>query len=64
MKKFEYTVLEIPSKGFWGYKVDDNALTTRLNELGNKGWEVATMATGTNQGTSHGVIILKKEIGH
>ena len=65
MKKFEYTVLDVPAKGFWGYKVDYQALTAKLNELGSKGWEVAAMnAMNTSQGASHGVIILKREITH
>ncbi|CCH56953.1 hypothetical protein BN8_06343 [Fibrisoma limi BUZ 3] len=64
MRKFEYMVLDIPTKGFWGGKVDFNDLTEKLNELGREGWEVAT-TTDTNmyEGASRGVfIILKREI--
>jgi hypothetical protein len=65
MKKFEYKVLEIPSKGLLGYKVDYISLASTLNELGSKGWEVVSMnATPMSSGTSHGVIILKREMNH
>lgn len=65
MKKFEYQILKIQSKGIWGYKIDYDLLTTQLNELGSKGWEVATgSATAYSQTTAHGVIILKREIIH
>lgn len=64
MRKFEYRVLDVPTKGFLGGRVDFEELTEKLNELGQQGWEVAT-TTDTNmyEGGSHGVIvILKREI--
>ena len=65
MQKFEYKVLDVPSKGFWGFKIDNEILTATLNELGTKGWEVTAMnAMNTSKGTSHGIIILKREILH
>ena len=66
MKKFEYTVLDIPTKGFFGGKIDHAALATKLNELGRKGWEIATMNdTNLHQGGSRAlIIILKREITH
>ena len=65
MKKFEYKVLDIPTKGLFGYKVDYSTLTNQLNELGSKGWEVVSMnAMPMSSGTTHGVIILKREITH
>ncbi len=66
MKKFEYTVLDVPFKGFWNSKVDHGALAQKLNELGKNGWEVATL-TDTNmyQGSSKTIIIiLKRELSH
>ena len=63
MKKFEYTLLDVPAKGWFGGKVDFESLTQKLNELGNKGWEVVS-STDTNlwEGASRGtLIILKRE---
>ena len=64
MKKFEYTMLEVPTKGFWARKIDYEALTSTLNELGKKGWEAvsATNSTAYQSGTSTVIIILKREI--
>ena len=66
MKKFEYTVLDVPSKGFFGGKVDYAALTTKLNDLGKKGWEVISgIDTNMHQGASCAVIIiLKRELSN
>ncbi len=66
MQKLEYTTLEVPTKGFWGYKIDHEALTAQLNELGWKGWEVVTLSnTNLHQGSSKGMlIILKRELTH
>lgn len=63
MKKFEYKLLDVPTKGWWGGKIDFDTLTQKLNELGSLGWEVAnTTAVNMYQGTSRGlVIILKRE---
>lgn len=64
MKKFEYTVLDVPSKGFWGGKIDYVSLTAKLNELGKKGWEVVSSNDTTMyQSASRAVIIiLKREL--
>lgn len=66
MQKFEYTVIEMPTKGWLGFKVDFEALTTQLNDLGKKGWEVASMSdTNLHQGSSKGMlIILKRALTH
>jgi hypothetical protein len=63
MKRFEYTVLDIPAKGWFGGKLDLETLTQKLNELGDKGWEVVS-GTDTNmyEGATRGmIIILKRE---
>jgi hypothetical protein len=64
MKKFEYIVIDVPTKGFWNRKMDYEALTSKLNDLGKAGWEVsATTDTTTYQSASRAVIIiLKREI--
>ena len=65
MKQFEYTYLEVPHKGFWGYAVDHEALILRLNEMGKKGWEVAVINDMyKSSGAAKAVIILKRELNH
>jgi Domain of unknown function (DUF4177) len=61
MKKFEYKILDVPTKGWFGGRVDYEALQEKLNENGALGWEVAS-ATGTNmyEGGSRAVIIILK----
>lgn len=65
MRKFEYTVLDVPTKGFWG-KIDNDSLKAKLNELGAKGWEISiSNDTNMHQGTSRTtIIILKRELSH
>ena len=65
MKRFEYTVLDVPAKGFlWGGRVEFAALDAKLNELGREGWEVASSGdTNMRRGASRSVfIILKREV--
>jgi hypothetical protein len=41
--KWEYKVLHIDAKGFLGSKVvDEPVLEQKLNQLGEKGWELVT----------------------
>ncbi len=64
MKKFEYKILDVPTKGWFGGRVDYAALQIKLNESGAEGWEVVS-ATGTNMyegGSRAVIIILKREI--
>jgi hypothetical protein len=63
MKKYEYKVLDVLAKGFFGGKVDFQALSDKLNELGEEGWEVVAMEdTNMYEGASRSiVIILKRE---
>jgi hypothetical protein len=42
MKKFEYKVLDIPTTGWLGLKVDFPLLTEQLNEAGKQGWKVVS----------------------
>ena len=64
MKKFEYKILDVKATGFWGGKVDVNALIIKLNELGREGWEVAnSVDTNLHHGASRALlVILKREI--
>ncbi len=65
MRKFEYTVLDVPTKGFWG-KIDHDSLKSKLNELGAKGWEISiSKDTNIQHGSSRTImIILKRELSH
>jgi len=64
MKKFEYKVLDVPSKGFFGGKVDYQELSHKLNELGREGWEAVTIGTTNmySNATRCIIVILKREI--
>ena len=64
MKKFEYKVLEIPTTGWLGFKVNVEALTEQLNTAGKQGWEVVSFYNPYMQNNSpkRTIIILKKEI--
>jgi len=64
MKRFEYKVLDIPTTGWFGGKVDYQALADKLNEVGRQGWEVITMGSPNkyDNGSRNVIIILKREI--
>ncbi len=65
MKHFEYQLLDVPvDKSFWGGKIDVQALTDKLNELGREGWElVSTVDTELYGGGSRGLLVmLKREL--
>ncbi len=64
MKKFEYRILDVAAGGFWGGKIDAQALTDKLNELGREGWEVISMVdTDIYGGGTKGLLVtLKREI--
>ena len=63
MKRYEYKVLDVIAKGFFGGKIDFAALNEKLDELGEDGWEVAAMEdTNMYEGASRSiVVILKRE---
>jgi hypothetical protein len=63
MKKFEYKILEIPAKGFWGIRVNFEEIEQKLNELGKAGWEAITHSADMNASSKRTIIIiLKREI--
>ena len=66
MREFEYTVLNVPLKGFFQSKIDHEGLTNKLNELWKKGWEAVSLSdTQMYQGAARVlIIILKREIIH
>jgi hypothetical protein len=64
MKKFEYKMLEIPARGFWGRRIDSQEVVEKLNEFGRQGWEVvSSFDTNAWRGGSWDIIvILKREL--
>jgi hypothetical protein len=61
MKKFEYKVLDVLAKGFFGGKVNFQELADKLNDLGEEGWEVISMEdTNMWEGASRSIIIILK----
>lgn len=61
MTRFEYKVLDVPAKGFFGGKINYQQLAEKLNALGEEGWELIT-STDTNmwEGASRGIILILK----
>jgi len=60
--KWEYETVKVAATGFAGGKLDEDAFTTHINDLGNQGWELVT-AFDTNQGggaTRDGVAVFKR----
>ena len=66
MKKFEYKILPVPTKGWMKYKQDFDALLLQLNELGKQGWETTVSMTNLYNSGSYAtnIILLKREISH
>ncbi|MDE3145600.1 MAG: DUF4177 domain-containing protein [Bacteroidota bacterium] len=63
MKKFEYKVIEAPTKGFFGGKIDCQKLTEQLNDEGREGWEAVSITnTYMYNYTSRPVIIILKRV--
>jgi hypothetical protein len=66
MTKFEYLVVEIPTTGLLGYKVDFEKLNSQLNEAGKQGWQLATNFKPSSQNNTpkNAFIILQRELTH
>ncbi len=64
MKKFEYKIFTVPTKGWINYKLNIEALDTQLNTFGKQGWEIATSIGSVYETASYkkNIIILKREI--
>lgn len=64
--RWEYLILDVSVAGFWlGPTLDGEALTRKLNELGEEGWEalgLTSTAIGAGR-TKDLVIILKRPAG-
>lgn len=65
MKKFEYKVLDIVTRGWWwgGGRVNYQELAEKLNEFGREGWEVVSSTTVNRYyGSSRSVMIILKRL--
>ncbi|UCF40687.1 MAG: DUF4177 domain-containing protein [Gemmatimonadota bacterium] len=59
--QWEYQTLSIKAGGFMGGKLDDEAFTRALNELGRERWElVAAFDTAMGSGQTRDVVAVFK----
>jgi hypothetical protein len=60
--QWEYMILDVSVAGFWlGPDLDGDALTAKLNELGNQGWEaVGLTGMAIGQGRTKDLIVILK----
>jgi hypothetical protein len=63
--KWEYLTVMLAAKGFWlGGKLDGEAFTGKLNELGEQGWElVSVFDTTMYDGETRDVVAVFKRPG-
>jgi hypothetical protein len=61
MKKYEYQVIKTTQEGFWDPKVSDVNLTSKLNDLGQEGWEmVSAVETNSHHGSTKEIVLFFK----
>lgn len=61
MDKFEYKVIAYDTTGFFGGNVDTEELESRLDQLGNDGWEmVSSASTNQSYGSSKSLVFIFK----
>jgi hypothetical protein len=61
MRKYEYKVIKTTQEGFWDPKVNDVDLTSKLNGLGQEGWElVSAVETNSYQGSTKEIVLFFK----
>lgn len=59
--KWEYATFKIETTGLMGGKLDESQLASKMNELGNDGWELVTsVATNQGYGSTRDVVIIFK----
>lgn len=60
-QRWEYHVLSLDTRGIFGANVDIQSLYTRLNELGDQGWEVISSSPVTaGQGHAQEILFVLK----
>ena len=60
-QQWEYHVISLDTRGFFGANVDMQTLYTRLNELGREGWEVVSSSPVTaGQGYAQEILFVLK----
>ena len=61
MKKYEYKIIKTTQKGFWDPKVNEVDLTSKLNTLGQEGWEmISSVETNAYQGATREIMLFFK----
>jgi len=61
MKKYEYQVIKTTQEGFWDPKVNDVNLTSKLNDLGQEGWEMfSAFETNSHHGSTIELVLFFK----
>ncbi len=61
MDKFEYKVIAYDTTGFFGGNVNTGELESRLDQLGNDGWEmVSSASTNQSYGSSKSLVFIFK----
>lgn len=61
MKRWEYQVLQLDATGFYGGKINAEAMDHELNDLGQEGWELVTSFDSNKyQGETRSVFLLFK----
>ena len=62
--KWEYMTVLASASGWLGGKIDAQAITNRLNELGREGWElVSAFDTNMYEGLTRDVVLILKRQG-
>lgn len=64
MRTFEHRILHITPDSIWSVKIDVQALTDTLNQLGREGWEVVSAVDTDISGTGVKALmfVLKREL--
>ena len=59
--RWEYKTIKIATSGFAGGKLDENAFTAYMNDLGDQGWElVSAFDTNLTYGATRNVVAVFK----
>jgi len=60
-EKWEYSTVHLNVAGFFGPKLDTDALNAELNAYGDAGWElVSAFDVNRGQGTTSGIVAMFK----
>ena len=64
MKRWEYTVWQVPAGGFRGGRIEGDQVAEGLNRLGAQGWELVGLAdTNFYEGATRDMLfVFKREV--